>query len=397
MQIDFPGEAGTKHECAFGKTGGTATRSSGQESVPMVCAALLAWECVFSTWMRALVRHRLAIAPEKLPTALSITAISVLNSAAAALDHLIYGRQIARVELQEPPIFILGHWRAGTTFLHELLIRDPAHTYATTYQCFAPHHFLLTDAWLTPWTAKLLPSRRPMDNMAAGWQRPQEDEFALGNLGVPTPYASMMFPRNGAVNEDYLDLHGLSPRSLEKWQAELLRFFRRVAIRDPRRIVVKSPPHTARVRTLLQMFPDAKFVHIVRDPYEVFVSTVNLWKSLNEVQRMGSLGDQQWVEEYVLRCHETMYAAYEQDRHLLGDHQLYELSYEDLVDQPLDQLRELYAQLELGDFASVQSPLEQHLADVKNYRRNHYDLPDEQRETIRRRWNSYFQRYGYAD
>ncbi len=349
-----------------------------------------------TTWIRSLARNRFIVSPDRLPAALSVTGFSAINSVAAAVDQLVYGHRVARTELTEPPIFILGHWRAGTTFLHELLIRDPAHTYATTYQCFAPHHFLLTDAWVTPWTSKLLPSRRPMDNMAAGWQRPQEDEFALGNLGIPTPYASMMFPRHGPLYNEYLDLHDLSPTELEVWKRELLRFFRRITYRDPRRIVVKSPPHTARVRTLLKMFPTARFVHLVRDPYDLFVSTVNLWKSLNEVQRMQGVGEQEWVEEYVLSSHETMYAAYEQDRELLGEAQLYELRYEKLVENPLENLRAIYAQLELGEFSRVEAPLEQHLADVKNYRRNHYELPDEKREIVRKRWGMYFERYGYA-
>jgi hypothetical protein len=302
------------------------------------------------------------VSPDKSPAALSITAFSLCNSFASAVDQSLYGRRVDRTELTEPPIFILGHWRAGTTFLHELLIRDPAHTFATTYQCFAPHHFVLTDAWVTPWTSRLLPSRRPMDNMAAGWLRPQEDEFALSNLGVPTPYASMMFPKRGPVHEEYLDLHKLSAANLETWKCELRRFFRRITFRDPRRIIVKSPPHTARVRTLLETFPGAQFVHIVRDPYAVFVSTLNLWKSLNEVQRMQGLGDQGWIEEYVLSTQETMYAAFEKDRELLSDAQLYELRYEDLVEDPLGKLRAMYAQLDLGDFSRVEAPVETYLA-----------------------------------
>lgn len=349
----------------------------------------------FSTWMRSLAHNRFIVSLDRLPTALSITGFSVINSGAAAVEQLVYGRRIAQTELTAPPIFILGHWRAGTTFLHELLIRDPAHTYATTYQCFAPHHFVLTDSWVTPWTERILPSRRPMDNMAAGWQRPQEDEFALGNLGVPTPYSSMMFPRQGPMHDEYLDLHSLSSAELETWKHEMLHFFRRITFRDPRRIVVKSPPHTARVRTLLAMFPDAKFVHLVRDPYELYLSTINLWKSLNEVQRLQTIGAQEWVEEYVLSSHETMYAAYEQDRQLLGEDQLYELRFEDLVANPLEKLRDVYAQLDLGDFSRLESPVEQHLADVKNHRRNQYELSDEKRDLVRQRWSGYFERYGY--
>lgn len=348
-----------------------------------------------STWFRSLTSNRFLVSPNKLPTALSISGFSIFNSAAAAVENLIYGSRIAQVEFEQPPIFILGHWRAGTTFLHELLIRDPEHTYATTYQCFAPHHFVLTDKWFTPWTSGLLPSRRPMDNMAAGWRRPQEDEFALGNLGVPTPYTSMMFPKNGPVNPDYLDLENLSTAEREQWKGELLNFFKRIRFRDPRRIVVKSPPHTARVRTLLELFPDAKFVHIVRDPYKLFQSTVNLWKSLNEVQRLHTLGDQSWVEEYVLDSHEVMYQAFERDRQQLAEGQLFELHYEDLIDDPLESLRETYQKLSLGEFTRIEGPVREHLAEVKNYRSNRYELPDDKRELVRQRWSGYFERYGY--
>jgi len=350
----------------------------------------------FSTWLSTLAKNGFPVSFTRLHTAFSITFFSVANSLFAAVDRLVYGSKVAKVEITNPPIFILGHWRSGTTFLHELMIRDPEFTFPTTYQCYVPHHFVFTESWLAPLTQKLLPSRRPMDNMAAGWFRPQEDEFALANLGVPSPYLSMMFPSRGEVYREYLDLRDLPESEHKNWREALLNFFRRLTLRDQRRIVVKSPPHTARVKTLLEMFPDAKFVHIVRDPCKLFMSTINLWKSLNEVQRMQGTGDQQWVEEYVLSSFERMYAAFEQDRQLLNDDQLYELHYEDLVENPLEQIRELYASLDLGDFSRVEPALQEHLADVKNYRSNRYDLPAEKLETIRNRWSNYFERYGYS-
>ena len=349
----------------------------------------------FSTWFSVLAQNRFAISVSRIHTALSITFFSICNSLLAAVDRLVYRGRISRVEIKKPPIFILGHWRSGTTFLHELLIRDPEHTFPTTYQCFVPHHFVFSEAWMSPWTEKLLPSRRPMDNMAAGWQRPQEDEFALGNLGVPSPYLSMMFPRRGPVHREYLDLRDLSPAERRRWKRKLDEFFRRLTFRDPRRIVVKSPPHTARVRTLLEMYPEAKFVHLVRNPYDLYISTVNLWKSLNEVQRMQSLGDQKWVEEYVLDTLERMYAAYEEDRSLLREDQIIEVRYEDLIDDSLERMREIYAKLELGEFSRAETAIQAYLAEVKNYRRNQYELPEEQRKVIGERWASYFERYGY--
>jgi hypothetical protein len=349
----------------------------------------------FSTWARELVRGRLAISPSRVPMTCAITCFTALNSVLAAMERVFYGRQIDAVHIEKPPLFILGHWRAGTTFLHELLIRDPAHTYFTTYQCFTPHHFVLTEKWVLPWAGVFVPERRPMDNMAAGWERPMEDEFALQSLGLRTPYLSVMFPNQGSIYQEYLSLRDVPERQREHWKRELLRFCKRVAFRDNRRLVIKSPAHTARIRTLLEMFPDAKFVHISRDPYALYRSTIGLWRSLNAEEGLQVPRDESWVGPFVLDSLRTMYDAYFEDRALFADNQIVELRYEDLVEDPKAQLREIYERLELGDFSRIEPALDAHLADVKNYRTNRHSMNDETRELIRREWRRYFEEYGY--
>jgi hypothetical protein len=349
----------------------------------------------FSTWARELIRNWLAISPSRIPMTCAITCFTGLNSVLAALERVFYGRQIDAAQIEQPPLFILGHWRAGTTLLHELLIRDPEHTYFTTYQCFTPHHFVLSERWVLPWAGLFVPERRPMDNMAAGWDRPMEDEFALQSLGVPTPYLSVMFPNRGAVYPEYLSLRELSARARQRWKRELLQFCKRVALRDRRRLVIKSPAHTARVRTLLEMFPDAKFVHLSRDPYALYRSTVGLWRSLNVEEGLQVVRDESWVGSFVIDSLRRMYDAYLEDRELLGDDQLVELRYEDLVRDPKQQLRKIYLQLELGDFSNVEPALDDHLAEIKGYRRNRHTMDDKTGERIRREWRRYFEEFGY--
>lgn len=349
----------------------------------------------FSTWARELARNRLAISPSRIPMACAVTFFSSLNSLLAALERVFYGRQIDAVKLAKPPLFILGHWRSGTTFLHELLIRDPEHTYFTTYQCFAPHHFVLSEKWVLPWAGVFVPERRPMDNMAAGWDRPQEDEFALQSLGVPTPYLSVMFPNRGVAYPEYLSLRTLPERRREAWKRALLQFCKRAGLRDKRRLVIKSPTHTARVRTLLEMFPDAKFVHLSRDPYALYRSTVGLWRTLNAEEGLQTPRDESWVGPFVIDSLRRMYDAYLEDRALLGDRQLVELRYEDLVDDPKAQIREIYERLELGDFTRMEPALDAHLADVKSYRTNRHSMDEETRELIRGEWGRYFEEFGY--
>ena len=59
--------------------------------------------------------------------------VCLIHSILGAIQKLVYGRRIRRTTLR-PPIFILGHWRTGTTLLHELLSLDPRHGYPTSYQ-----------------------------------------------------------------------------------------------------------------------------------------------------------------------------------------------------------------------------------------------------------------------
>jgi omega-hydroxy-beta-dihydromenaquinone-9 sulfotransferase len=346
-------------------------------------------------WLKLIGRNRFSVSPTRIPTAVAITGFSTINSILGLFQSAIYSRRIEETRIESAPLFIIGHWRSGTTLLHELLIRDKRHTFPTTCQCFAPDHFLLTEGLLTRWLNFVMPDKRPMDNMEAGWSRPQEDEFALVNLGVPSPYLSMAFPNHGEVYPEYLTLRDLSAGERDAWKAALVAFLKRLTFRTPKRIVLKSPPHTARIRTLLEMFPEARFIHIVRDPVTVFLSTVRTWQALNYVQGLHVPRNEDWLHEYVLGSFERMYASFEEDRALLGPERLFELRYEDLVEDPKARLRDAYEQLDLGDFATAEPAIDAYLEQTRDYRASQYDIAPDLRAQIATRWGAYVRRYGY--
>ena len=104
---------------------------------------------------------------------------------------------------------------------------------------------------------------------------------------------------------------------LDRWKRALLWFLKCVTLQNPKRIVLKSPPHTCRIRTLLEMFPKAKFVHIVRDPYVIFPSTVNLWKRLYRDQGL-QVPTYEGLDEHVFTTFTRMYETFERDRGLMA-------------------------------------------------------------------------------
>ncbi|TWT43212.1 Sulfotransferase domain protein [Botrimarina hoheduenensis] len=328
-------------------------------------------------------------------TAAAITGVGLGHWAGEAVQSLLHRKRIERVRLDQAPLFVLGHWRSGTTLLHELLIRDTRNTFPTTYQCFAPKHFLVTEDWLPGLTRWLLPNKRPMDNMPAGWDRPQEDEFALCSLGVPTPYMSWAFPDQGPVYREWLTLD-VSDEDRRRWAAALQRFVHTVALRRQGRVVLKSPPHTARVKTLLEIFPEARFVHIARDPLSLFPSTVRLWKSLSDVQSLGPARQRyDWIEEEVLANLNAMYKAYERDLPLIPAGRLAELRYEDLIADPQAQMRNVYNTLDLPGFEDAERAINAYFAAQREYKTNRFELPAEVQERVNQRWQGYAKRFGY--
>lgn len=347
------------------------------------------------TWSRWLWDTRFKVHPKYWYIAGFVSAASTMNLVLRWLQTGIHGRDLARVPLARQPVFVIGHWRTGTTLLHELLIQDPQFNYPDTFECFCPNHSILSERFFKTYVNWLAPQQRPMDNMAAGWGRPQEDEFALCLLGLPSPYLDVVFPRAAPMHPGSLDLSGLTPVQLALWKRTFRRFLQAVSFRDDRRLVLKSPPHTARIPVLLEMFPDARFVHIVRDPYVVFPSTLNLWRSLTRrqcVQTPPAKG----YEEKVLGEFRTIYDRLEEARPLLKPGRFHELRYEDLVKDPVGELKKVYAGLELDGFDSAKPRVEAYLAQTGGYETNKYAVTPEQREEVTRRWGDVIRRYGYA-
>lgn len=355
------------------------------------------WQgCNLFAWLRLISRNRLAVSPKFFYIPFVVTCVSIGHTLARLLQDALFGGRPGRTPLEHAPIFILGHWRTGTTLLHELLILDRRHTFPDTLQCLDPNDFLLTEGLIRQFGGWMLPSKRPMDNMKAGWDRPQEDEFALCMLGVPSPYLTIAFPNHPPQDQDAYDIRDLPPRQQRQWKEAFVRFLREVTYRNgQRRLVLKSPTHTCRIPTLLELFPDARFVHIVRDPYTVYLSTVNLWRTLYETHGL-QVPNNHGIEELVLRTFRMMYEKLEEGRRLVPAGHFHEVRYEDLVADPLGRMRALYDGLSLGGFDEARPAFEAYLAENAGYRTNRYpNLSDEQKALITQHWGEVIDRYGY--
>jgi hypothetical protein len=342
----------------------------------------------FRDWFKLLVRGRFRIHPARLPIALGATVYSLANEALAALDRCAYGRCVAQTPIEHPPVFIIGHWRTGTTFLHELLARDDRFAFPSTYECMAPHHFLLSGGVLSRLLRWFAPAKRPMDDMPLGVDLPQEDDIALLALGAPTPLARLAFANQPPPYEGMLDGDTADPAELARWRTAMLAFVRRLTFAKRKRLLLKSPPHTGKMAQLAAMFPGARFIHLLRSPRDVFASTRRLWQALDWAYSLQAAHHRQ-LDEQIFNALERMYRAFQRQRGELPVDAICDVAYERLVADPLGETERIYEHLSLGDFAHCRDKLAAYIDGIRDYRPNDHHLDRATLRQIDHRWSAY--------
>ena len=350
----------------------------------------------FGKWCKLLANNRFQISPAYLHRAAAITLASLSNSAFAAVENVRYGKAIDQAATPKAPLFILGHWRSGTTFLHELLAQDTSRfQFPNTYQVVNPYTFLTTENFTTRMFPWLVPDKRPMDNMALKFTSPQEDEFAPLLMTLTSLYLGTSFPRRMAHYDRYMTFRDADPREIADWQSAFIQFCKKLTLQDQRTLLIKSPPHTARIRTILQMFPDARFVHIHRDPYRVFQSQRHFFDTAGWYTYLQK-PDLDAIDEGILQRHEVMYDAYFEDLPLIAQDRIVDLRFDDLEADPVGEIARVYKHLSLDGFAPFEPKLRAYVDGLKGYQKNTFSgLDAATKAIVANRWSRSFDHGNY--
>lgn len=350
----------------------------------------------FGDWWQLLSDNDFAIDPAYWHRAAFVTSSSLINSYYRWREQRRFAAAIEAVEIKQPPLFILGHWRSGTTHLHNLLAQDDEQfAYANTYQVVNPHTFLTTEEVNTRRFAFLVPDKRPMDNMALSFESPQEDEFALLLGCFHSLYLGITFPKREAHYAKYLTFRGVSAKEIGEWKAAFCTFVKKLTYKYQRAILLKSPPHTARIKLLLELFPGARFVHIHREPYTVFRSTQHFFDTAiwhTYLQRPNRA----LVDPGILRRYQVLYDAFFEERRLIPAGRYHEMSFEDLERDPVDQMRLLYERLNLASFDRVETKMRGYIESLSAYQKNEFaPLPPALKDAVATSWRRCFDEWSY--
>jgi len=303
------------------------------------------------------------------------------------VEQVRYGRQVAQTQLDPRPLFILGFARSGTTHLHNLLQRDPRYGTVSTFQAIVPTFFLIGRGWLKRQMAKAVPATRPMDNVRLSLDAPVEEEVAVSNTCALSLLHHLSFPQRSRTYWDkYLTLQGLTKKELARWERVYLEVLRKATFANGGRpLVLKSPNNTGRIPHLLRLFPEAKFIHIVRNPYAVYRSMLHQYREILPLFQLQDMRVED-MEEHILYAYRLTMQHYLHDRALIPAGNLAEVRYEDLEQQPLVELERLYAELALTGWEEAQHPIRDYLHTLSGYQKNRLALAPAALDRITQEW-----------
>jgi hypothetical protein len=192
----------------------------------------------------------------------------------------------------------------------------------------------------------------------------------------------------------FLDMAECTHKERQAWTSALDYLIRKLTYRDGKPVVLKSPSHTYKIPLLLDLYPNARFIYIYRNPYAVYKSAVHLRRTMYEENGMCRpvFGD---LDEVVLSLYERAFPIYERDKKLIPPGHLVEVRYEDFEQDPLDHLARIYDNLGLGGFETLEAKLAPQMPQLRRYRKNRFPSDPERMERVYSRLRPAFDRYGY--
>ena len=227
----------------------------------------------FTNLMRLLAQNHFKVDIIGIPRVLYSTIMSLSLFPLGIYEKIWLNNKIKEIVIDNQPIFIIGHWRSGTTFLHNLIAQDSNFAFPTTFQTVTPGIFIKFEKIIKPLVDSSLPSKRPEDDVDLGVDLPQEEEYAMGNISPYSFYNGWCFPQNMEFYNRFVCMENVSKKIIEEWKEVYLYYLKKLTLYSKgKQLILKNPSNTARVKLILEMFPDAKFIHIYRNPYHTFLS-----------------------------------------------------------------------------------------------------------------------------
>jgi len=322
---------------------------------------------------------------------------SLITTPLRIYERIRYSIVTRNTSLSAPPIFVLGHWRSGTTYLHNLISQDENLGYVSTFQAIAPDFFLMGCQTILPVLIELIPpSNRPEDNVTVTLDGPQEEEIAIAKMMPYSFLLHLIFPRNSNdLFQKYGLMRNIPEAAIDQWAGKYTQMLRKATWRmGNKRLVLKNPINTARVKALLHLFPGAKFIHVHRNPYSVYLSTLHYYRTLLPLIQLQKISQNE-LEANIFIFYKRIMQQFLREKHFIPPGNFAEIRFEDLEANPLAELHDVYTSLSLPGFSDAEEAFSSYIISQANYKKNKFTLSNDVIKKVNHHWRFAFNEWGY--
>ena len=297
------------------------------------------------------------------------------------LDNIFYPDHLEQEVTQ--PIFIIGNFRSGTTFLHRLLSKDNSSTSLSSWEIYlAPSvvgrkffRWLMKINYLIGNPTKAVFNlfnrivEKESDMHKIGLTEPEEDSQLLFHIW--SSYNLLAFFPFPKLIKKYIYYDEQVPEEEKEkdmnYYTESVK--KHVYSHEGRRLISKNPSYSPKVKTLHKHFPDAKFINIIRSPLQVIPSSISMFSK--HCQYYGDPEAEYNLQETVIEHSKHWYVYPHQYLKQLPQDQYIRIRYKDLVRDPKGTVERIYKRFnfDLGpEYARI---LSTEADRAKSYRSKH--------------------------
>lgn len=233
-----------------------------------------------------------------------------------------------------------------------------------------------------------------MDNVRLGMDEPQEDEYALYRMTTFSPLERLVFPKSVAFFLNDYEPIPTKEKDLSIWEEKLTSWFKKLTLQSGKTIISKNPFNSWRIKELSKLFPNARFIHIYRNPVKVVPSAIHMWKIVHKQNCLNSLGKAPCTED-VISILDNLLQVIRQDSTFLDKEKFYEMRFEDLEKDPVHELTELYRAFGLKQDNDLAQRIDEFLKENNNFQKNTYPLSNGDEALIRRKLQHHMEYFNY--
>ena len=307
------------------------------------------------------------VAPERLHVAAVALAVAALRLPFTAAEAAYCGILLRARAPGPAPVFIVGHWRSGTTHLANLLSRSPAFGILSPMDVGLPAEALGLARAARPFIEQFFPRTRLIDAISLASDLPQEDEMALANLSTLSCNHGIYFP--GRLQREFdrgLFGEDVSSDELARWSRRLHGYVEKMSSAAAGRpLLIRNPASSTRIPLLRLLWPDARFIHIHRHPARVYGSSVHMMRTLVRELSLGAREAD--VAGLVRHVYPRLMTRLLQAGDAAPPDRFVEVRHEDLASRPLEELERIHRVLSLPGFTTAVPRFSAYLAGLGDH------------------------------